>query len=133
MSVLPVLAAVLSDPNKALWNPTSVQDLHREYNNIFKFGNRNAASHLWSTFLFEREASMSAETLEMMFSGFCAVSGSPTRPSDYTRYRLTLPRVAGGVVSGCKRHTRGGTAAETHRIFYRRLRIGSADVARALC
>jgi len=25
-----------------------VQDLWNEYQNIFKYGNRNAASHLWS-------------------------------------------------------------------------------------
>jgi hypothetical protein len=78
------------------WAPTSIQDLHREYNNIFRFGNRNAASHLWSSFILDRAASLSPELLEMMFTGFCAVSGSPTRPGDYTRYRLTLPMAAGG-------------------------------------
>merc|ERR1711865_803077 len=31
--------------------------------------------------------------LELFFSGFCAVSGSPIRPHDYNRYRLTLPHV----------------------------------------
>ena len=44
----------------------------------------------------ERSEQMSPATLELMFSGFCAVSGSPTRPSDYTRYRLNLPLVGGG-------------------------------------
>ena len=76
--------------------PTSIQDLHREYSNIFRYGNRNAASHLWSSFIFDRAASLSPELLELMFTGFCAVSGSPTRPGDYTRYRLTLPMAAGG-------------------------------------
>lgn len=95
---LPLLSSLLA--SDALWNPTSIQDLHREYGNIFRHGNRNAASHLWSTYLFDRTTSMSAATMEMMFSGFCAVSGSPTRPSDYTRYRLTLPLVSGGVASG---------------------------------
>ena len=28
--------------------------IHREYGNIFKYGNRNAASHLWSSFLLDR-------------------------------------------------------------------------------
>merc|ERR1719330_2133875 len=55
----------------------SVQDLHREYYNIFKYGNRNAASHRWSTFLLERSTQMTRERLEMFFTGFCAVSGSP--------------------------------------------------------
>jgi len=99
LPLLPLLA-VTADTSAAVWAPSSVRDLHREYNNIFKFGNRNAASHLWSTFLFERAMHMTASTLEMMFSGFCAVSGSPTRPGDYTRYRLTLPVVGGGTASG---------------------------------
>ena len=84
----------------AVSNDATVQDLHREYNNIFKYGNRNAASHLWAAFLLERAHTMTAERLELMFSGFCAVSGSPVRPSDYTRYRLELPLVAGGNRSG---------------------------------
>ena len=98
--LLPLIAVVAETSSTAVWAPTSVRDLHREYNHIFKFGNRNAASHLWSTFLFDRASHMTASTLEMMFSGFCAVSGSPTRPSDYTRYRLTLPVVGGGTASG---------------------------------
>merc|ERR1711871_1139591 len=32
--------------------------------------------------------------------GFCAVSGSPVRPNDYNRYRLTLPRLGGGSLTG---------------------------------
>lgn len=76
-------------------NPT-VQDLHREYNSIFKYGNRNAASHRWSTFLLDRASQMTMERLNFFFSGFCSVSGSPVRPSDYNRYRLTLPRVGRG-------------------------------------
>ena len=82
------------------WAPTSVQDLHREYGNIFRHGNRNAASHLWSSFIFDRAGMLSADTFELMFSGFCAVSGSPTRPGDYTRYRLRLPLVGGGTRLG---------------------------------
>jgi len=77
-----------------------VQDLHREYGNIFKHGNRNAASHRWSTFLLDRSEQMTAERLAFFFSGFCAVSGSPVRPNDYNRYRLTLPRLGGGSLTG---------------------------------
>jgi len=87
------------------WPPATakgatVQDLHREYNRIFRYGNRNAASHRWSTFLLERSTQMTTDRFELFFSGFCAVSGSPVRPSDYNRYRLTLPRLGGGSVSG---------------------------------
>jgi hypothetical protein len=102
-------AAVLSNPAPAVrpppWPPASspqpsVQDLHREYGNIFKHGNRNAASHRWSTFLLDRSEQMTAERLAFFFSGFCAVSGSPVRPNDYNRYRLTLPRLGGGSLTG---------------------------------
>lgn len=81
------------------WPPASaidqpaIQVLFREYDFIFRHGNRNAASHLWSTFLLERAPQMSVERLQFFFTGFCAVSGSPVRPSDYNRFRLTLPLV----------------------------------------
>ena len=75
------------------WEGQTVRDLHREYNNIFRYGNRNAASHLWSTFLLERSESMTKKKLEYMFSGFCAVSGSPVNPTQYNRYGLTLNTV----------------------------------------
>ena len=63
-------------PNRLppLWSPSSVQDLHREYSNIFRHGNRNAACDLWSSFLFERAEHLSPETFETMCSGYCAVS-----------------------------------------------------------
>lgn len=77
------------------WRGDTVQDLWNEYRNIFKYGNRNAASHLWSTFILERSAQMSPQKLEMFFSGFCAVSGSPVRPNDYNRYLLRLDTVDG--------------------------------------
>ncbi|GMH93962.1 hypothetical protein TrVE_jg7575 [Triparma verrucosa] len=77
------------------WSGTQVTDLHREYSNIFLHGNRNAASHLWSTFILQNSENLSPETLELMFTGFCAVSGSPVRPNDYNRYLLRLPLVTG--------------------------------------
>ena len=86
-------AVVEAWPPAAAENP-SMNDLIKEYDNIFRHGNRNAASHLWSTFLLERAPQMTMNRLEFFFSGFCAVSGSPVRPSDYNRYRLTLPHVA---------------------------------------
>ena len=84
----------------AAWAGQTPQDLHREYSAIFHHGNRNAASHRWTTFLLERSAQMTEQRLELMFSGFCAVSGSPVRPVDYNRYRLTLPLVGGGRRTG---------------------------------
>lgn len=75
-------------------NP-SIQELFREYNNIFRHGNRNAASHRWATFLLDRADQMTIERLEFFLTGFCAVSGSPVRPNDYNRYRLTLPKIGG--------------------------------------
>ena len=42
----------------------NVEDLHREYNNIFRYGNRNAASHLWATFLLERAPQMTDAKLQ---------------------------------------------------------------------
>ena len=85
-------------------NHPSIQDLSREYNTIFRHGNRNAASHLWSTFLLERAPQMAVERLQFFFSGFCAVSGSQVRPSDYNRYRLTLPLV-GAAAAAADRNT----------------------------
>ena len=82
------------------WRATTVRELHAEYSNIFRHGNRNAASHRWTTFLLDRAAQMAPERMDLMFSGFCAVSGSPVRPSDYNRYRLTLPRLGGGLSTG---------------------------------
>lgn len=82
------------------WHGTQLRDLHNEYHNIFKRGNRNAASHLWSTFLLERAHLMSEDTLAFFFTGFCAVSGSPTRPSSHSRYKMTLDTVTGKTMTG---------------------------------
>ena len=38
-----------------------------------------------------------AAQIELLFSGFCAVSGSPVYPSDYKRYRLRLKHAVTGV------------------------------------
>ena len=107
LNFLLIGVALSSEENQAItnevtiikpWPPATsrnpaVTDLHNEYNNIFLHGNRNAASHLWATFLLERAPQMSASRLELFFQGFCSISGSPVRPSDYTRYRVTLPLV----------------------------------------
>jgi len=95
----PVVPAEAQPPAEA-WNGQDVRDLHKEYYNIFKHGNRNAASHLWSKFLLDRSHHMTPEKLTYMFSGFCAVSGSPVSPQDRTRYRLNLDKVGGGRRTG---------------------------------
>lgn len=75
------------------WHGQTPRDLHNEYHNIFRHGNRNAASHLWSSFLVERAPQMTAARFEALSAGYCAVSGSPVSPSDYTRYLLRLQSV----------------------------------------
>lgn len=87
------LAAGYTQPRSAQWSPSTVEDLHQQYSNIFQYGNRNAASHRWSTFILDRAFHMTSAQLQLMFSGFCTVSGSPVRPGDYNRYGLTLPLV----------------------------------------
>ena len=98
--VLAGLASCRCDDFNNDFKGTRVQDLHREYGRIFRHGNRNAASHLWASFLLDRAAGMTHERFVDLFKGFCAVSGSPVTPSDYKRYRLTLPHVGGGLESG---------------------------------
>jgi len=77
------------------WEGKDVQALHQEYSNIFKHGNRNAASHLWSSFLIDRAPFMSAKRFEKLSAGYCAVSGSPVTPMAQTRYKMKLKRVDG--------------------------------------
>merc|ERR1712046_179430 len=72
------------------WKGTTVRDLWGEYGNIFRHGNRNAASHLWSAFLLDRSAEMPLERFNQLMGGYCAVSGSPVTPADRTRYRMSL-------------------------------------------
>ena len=77
--------------------PAGPRELHQRYSEIFRYGNRNAASHLWTSYILDRAAVTPAAQLELLFSGFCAVSGSPVYPSDYKRYRLRLKHAVTGV------------------------------------
>jgi hypothetical protein len=98
-----LIASALAAELVPQWGPAKsggVRDLHAEYRNIFRHGNRNAASHLWGKFLLDRADQMTEAKLIEMFSGFCAVSGSPVSPHHYNRYRLTLPLVGGGNATG---------------------------------
>lgn len=90
-----LLPAVCALPSQ---NPT-IYDLHADYARVFKYGNRNAASHLWVAHILKAAPTLPKMKVTELFTGFCAVSGSPVRPSDYNRYRLTLPAAGGGNVS----------------------------------
>lgn len=80
-------------------------DLIGQYYNIFKTGNRNAASHLWSKFVLDHAAKMSDATLKNVFKGFCPVSGSPISNGDSSGriYKVTLASVLGHNVTGVVR------------------------------
>ena len=83
------------------WLASTIRELHAEYANIFRHGNRNAASHLWSSFLLDRARYLTTKTFLHLASGYCAISGSPVHPSASTRYRMSLERVDGsGKVAG---------------------------------
>merc|ERR1719149_22576 len=86
------------------WHGRTPQDLHREYGNIFKHGNRNAASHLWTSFLMKHAAGMPADRFQKLSAGYCAVSGSPVTPMPQTRYLSQLSAVGGGQVTGFMSH-----------------------------
>jgi hypothetical protein len=81
-------------------------DLIDQYYNIFKTGNRNAASHLWMSFVLNHSSSMKHSAVHNVMKGFCAISGSPVSNGDSTGriYKVTLPSVLGGNVTGVVRH-----------------------------
>jgi hypothetical protein len=83
---------------------STVEDLSAQYSNIFKTGNRNAASHLWASYIFNRSASLSKATISTLFRGFCPVSGSPIPDRPYTSYHVSLPTIGGGNVTGITHH-----------------------------
>ena len=63
------------------WGGASVNDLHDEYLKVFpKTYNRNAASHLWSSFVLRRSMQYGSDKIRELMSGFCSVSGSIVRP-----------------------------------------------------
>ena len=90
--------AAAGDAVAVPWAGETVRDLPGTRTSSVTAGRRAR----WATFLLERSGSMSAEKLTRMFTGFCAVSGSPITPSDYNRYQLELDSVAapGERVSG---------------------------------
>ena len=64
LSLASIAVAGVSPP----WRPATVRDLHSEYGNIFKHGNRNAASHLWVSFILQRASQLAPSKLEEMFT-----------------------------------------------------------------
>jgi len=60
----------------------TVSELHGKYYEIFsRANNRNAASHLWASYILDRSTSLSVSEIRELFGGFCPISGSPVRPS----------------------------------------------------
>ena len=78
-------------------------DGSRMYEYIFPNGNRNAASHLWATFVLDRAKQMTAAKLDYFFMSFCPVSGSPVMPDSTEQtwfYDSVLADLAGNLHSG---------------------------------
>ena len=60
----------------------TVNQLHEKYDEIFPLThNRNAASHLWSSYVLKRASNMTESEIYQLFGGFCPISGSPVSPS----------------------------------------------------
>ena len=91
------------ESERIMWGGTTGQDLWNEYGNIFQYGNRNAASHLWATFIIERSWQMTPATIQELFKSFCPVSGSPVR-STSTPYRVSLDTMFGATRTGFLHH-----------------------------
>merc|ERR1711871_312734 len=82
-----------SQPSKV---PQTASELHAQYSLIFRTGNRNSASHLWSTYILERADKVSLSVFLALAASYCAVSGSPVRTNDHQLYAVSLPLVQGG-------------------------------------
>merc|ERR1719234_884190 len=65
----------------------TVSELHGKYYEIFhRSGNRNAASHLWASYILDRSTNFTTEEIRNLFGGFCPISGSPVRPSAWSKW-----------------------------------------------
>lgn len=92
-----VPGGVSQEPAGPVWAGLSVDELFAEYGAIFgPNGNRNAASHLWSTFVLERAWQLPEAFVLELFRAFCPVSGSPVSERDGNRYQMTLAAGPGG-------------------------------------
>ena len=93
------VVACFMQGTRPVWDGTTAEDLFAEYSNIFRFGNRNAASHLWATFVLDRAWQMPASVFQDLMGSFCPVSGSPVRIVPSKRFRVTLEASHGAAVS----------------------------------
>lgn len=74
----------------------TVQQFHSQYALIFRSGNRNAASHLWASYLIQRSSDMPRSLFVTLAAAYCPVSGSIVTPSQQKLYKVSLPYVRGG-------------------------------------
>jgi len=92
------------------------------YDSVFKTGNRNSASHLWTSYLIKRSSTMTASEFEELFESFCGISGSiitKSAPNEdmimpdglglggVTRWRLTLKDLDGAEHTGFMHYCTG--------------------------
>lgn len=99
-----IIASICLAQSAANCDIASVTDLSHHYGEVFKTGNRNAASHLWASFIVERSVDCDGDTLETLFRGFCPISGSPLPDDPHTQYSVTLKKVGGGEIAGISHH-----------------------------
>ena len=100
----------------SLFSTITVDDLHSHYGEIFRTGNRNAASHMWASWILAQAHQLSSADLERLFSGFCPVSGSPVNPSEYNTYHYKLRSLVPGAehASGFMHHCCAPCVCDTH-------------------
>lgn len=82
----------------------TIRDMRANYSSIFKTGNRNAASHLWASWILDKAADLQPSKIESLFGGFCPISGSPVVPSESNRWEYSLPTLSGDRVTGVTYH-----------------------------
>ena len=82
----------------------TIRDMRANYSSIFKTGNRNAASHLWASWILDKAADLQPSKIEELFGGFCPISGSPVVPSESNRWEYSLPTLSGDRVTGVTYH-----------------------------
>ncbi|EOD33806.1 hypothetical protein EMIHUDRAFT_253036 [Emiliania huxleyi CCMP1516] len=82
----------------------TITDMRANYSSIFKTGNRNAASHLWASWILDKAADLQPSKIVELFGGFCPISGSPVVPSESNRWEYSLPTLSGDRVTGVTYH-----------------------------
>lgn len=84
----PILLATLLAAIAILGSSSlTVNQLHSKYYTIFsRHRDRNAASHLWASYVLDRAPSLTEKEIYKLMGAFCPVSGSIVRPSSYNLY-----------------------------------------------